>query len=317
MNSGTYRQSYFLILLVVLATRGFTQTPEQITAIDNDYNKFKLQISRIQGGSAGSEDSTTPAEKFYAKFPRSLIDTKQVDYSVGISDPFTPPMEATHQALRRACFIQALKGQCKTFAIFDYYSKYSPAIRGPKSMGLKEMAHVFVDSLYDLRRAKIVTHEYLQTGELILTVDFSKCKKTGSSALFEVYKSTKEKGKGLRETSAIKIIDRRDRNTYSLKKDYHAFEIISEDVSKNESFADFYFSYSSYSTKFGIKGGLWSHMLLNLSSAILEQAAEKTTSVKSVKDYKINEMLVDLTRTSGFFPFNFQYKSFLLKLRGF
>jgi len=317
MNPVIIKQSSLFILLAFLTLGSFAQTTEQIKAIDEDYNKFKDQISRIQGGSASSDDSIATTQKFYAKFPRSLIDTKQVNYSVGVSDPFAPPMEATHQALRRACFIQALKGQCKTFAIFDYYSKYSPVVRGPKVMGMKEMAHVFVDSLYDLRGATIVTHEYLKTGELILTVDFSKCKKTGSSALFEVYKSTKEKGKGFRETSAIKIIDRRDRNTYELKKDYHAFEIISKDVSKNESFADFYFSYSSYNTKFGIKGGLWSHMLLSLSSTILKQAADKTTSVKSVKDYKINDMIIDLTRTSGFFSFNFQYKSFLQELRKF
>lgn len=290
------------------------QTNEQIIAIDYDYNKFKSQLSLVMGAT-GSSDATTI--KYQAKFPRTLIDTKQVDYSVGISDPFSPPLEATHQALRRACLIQALKSNCKTFAVFDYYTKYSPAIRGQKTMGLKEMAHVFVDSLYDLRGAIIVNHEYLQTGELILTVDFSKCKKTGSSALFEAYKSTKEKEKSIQETSVIKIVDRRNKGDYKLKKDYHAYEIISKDVSKNNNFNNFYFSYSSYNTKFGIKGGLWAHMLLNLSSTILEQASEKTTLVKSVKDYHINNMVVDLTRTSGFFRFNFKYKSFLQKLRKF
>lgn len=309
-----FTKQYLLVALMIISTHAFAQTQQQVDAIDRDYDKFKSQLSRIMGGAADPEVGT---EKFYAKFPRTLIDTKQVDYSVGISDPFTPPMEATHQALRRACFIQALKNNCKTFAIFDYYSKYSPAVRGQQSMGIKEMANIFVDSLYDLRGAKIVTHEYLATGELILTVDFSKCKKTGSTALFEAYKSTQEKGKGIRETSAIKIIDRRDRNNYVLKKDYHAYEIVSEDVSKNRNFENFYFSYSSYNTKFGIKGGLWSHMLLNLSTTILAEASDKTTSVKSVKDYHINNMVVDLTRTSGFFSFNFQYKSFLQKLRKF
>lgn len=314
MNSSDFKYNSLFLLLVFLATKSFTQTKDQIIAIDHDYNKFKQQLSSVTGATSSSGVTT---KKYYAKFPRSLIDTKQVDYSVGISDPFAPPLEATHQALRRACFIQALKNNCKTFAIFDSYSKYSPAVRGQKAMGLKEMAHVFVDSLYDLRGAIIVNHEYLETGELILTVDFSKCKKTGSTALFEVYKSTQEKGKGIRETSAIKIIDRRDKNNYKLKKDYHAYEIISKDVSKNDDFGDFYFSYSSNNTKFGIKGGLWAHTLLNLSSSILEQASEKTTSVKSVKDYHINNMVVDLTRTSGFFAFNFQYKSFLQKLRKF
>jgi hypothetical protein len=301
-------------LLIVVFTVCQSQTKEQMLEIDQNYNKFKTELSAVMGGSASSEHST---KKYHAKFPRSLIDTKQVDYSVGISDPFAPPMEATHQALRRACFIQALKSNCKTFAIFDYYSNYSPAIRGQKAMGIKEMAHVFVDSLYDLRGAIIVNHEYLQTGELILTVDFSQCKKTGSSALFEVYKTTKEKGKGIRETTAIKIIDRRNKADYKIKKDYHAYEIISKDVSKNENFGDFHFSYSSYNTKFAIKGGLWSYMLLNLASDILEQSSDKTTSVKSVKDYHIDNMVVDLTRTSGFFSFNFQYKSFLQKLRKF
>lgn len=314
MNSLNYKCGVLFILIAFIAVTGVSQTKDQIIAIDNDYNKFKTQLSSVMGGSA---NSGITAKKYSAKFPRSLIDTKQVDYSVGISDPFSPPLEATHQALRRACFIQALKSNCKTFAIFDHYSKYSPAIRGQKAIGMKEMAHVFVDSLYDLRGAVIVNHEYLQSGELILTVDFSNCKKTGSTALFEVYKSTKEKGNAIRETSAIKIIDRRSKKDYTLKKDYHAYEIISKDVSKNENFGDFYFSYSSYNTKFSIKGGLWSHMLLNLSSSILLQASKKTTSIKAVKDYHVNNMVVDLMRTSGFFSFNFQYKSFLQRLRKF
>ncbi|MFT6747377.1 MAG: hypothetical protein ACJAZ2_001729 [Glaciecola sp.] len=314
MNSLNYKCGVLFILIAFVALTGVSQTKDQITAIDNDYNKFKTQLSSVMGGSASS---AITVKKYSAKFPRSLIDAKQVDYSVGISDPFSPPLEATHQALRRACFIQALKSNCKTFAIFDYYSKYSPAIRGQQAVGIKEMAHVFVDSLYDLRGAVIVNHEYLQSGELILTVDFSKCEKTGSTALFEVYKSTKEKGKGIRETSAIKIIDRRNKSDYKLKKDYHAYEIISKDVSKNENFGDFYFSYSSYNTKFSVKGGLWSHMLLNLSSSILLQASKKTTSIKAVKDFHVNNMVVDLMRTSGFFSFNFQYKSFLQRLRKF
>jgi len=315
MNSLSFRQFLFFIVLAFITHNvSVAQTKEQIIAIEQNYMKFKTELLRIRNA---TESSGAIAKKCKAKFPRSLIDTKKVDYSVGISDPFSPPLEATHQALRRACFIQALKSNCKAFAVLDNYSKYSPAIRGQKSMGLKEMAHVFVDSLYDLRGAIIVNHEYLQTGELILTVDFSKCKKTGSSALFEAYKNTKEKGKGIRETSAIKIIDRRLKSDYKLKKDYHAYEIISKDVSKNDDFSNFYFSYSSYNTKFGIKGGLWAHMVLNLASTILEQASGKTTSVKSVKDYHINNMMVDLTRTSGFFAFNFHYKSFLQKLNKF
>lgn len=308
------KRFYLFMLLSVCFVFSKAQTTEQLSAIDEDYNKFKLEITRVMS-SAPTDDITS--KRYLADFPKSLTDNQQGDYSVGISDPFSPPLHATHQALRRACFIQALKSNCKAFAIFDYYSRYSPASRGEKSMGLKEMAHVFVDSLYDLRQAKIINHEYLRTGELVLTVDFSNCKRTGSSALFEVQKSRKEKGKGVHETSVIKIIDRRDKNDYEIKKDYQNSEITSRDVSKNDNFGNFRFSYSFHNTKFGLKGGLWSYIVQNLSSTILNQASDKTTNVKSVKDYHINNMVVDLTRTSGFFPFTFAYKTFIQGLRRF
>lgn len=305
---------FFLLITVLGSIPCNSQTIEQISAIENSYNEFKDELAVVVGGTYSSDISE---KKYYAKFPRSLISIKQINSSVGISDPFTPPLEATQQAIKRAALIQALKSNCKAFTVIDYYTKFSPAIRKDKAMGLKEMVNVFVDSLYDTRNAIIIDHEYLQTGELILTVDFSKCHKTASVGLFEIFKSTKEKGQGIQKTSNIKIMDNRDKSDYELKKDYEEQTIVSRDISSNKNYENFYFSYSSYNTKFGVKGGLWAYLTLRLSDVILDQATEKTSHVKSVTDYHVNNLIVDLKRTSGFFKFRFKYKSFITSLRKF
>lgn len=308
------RLTLFFLGIVLLSFCAKAQTEEELRAIDYDYNAFKSELDMVVNATIHDSNEVP---RIYAQFPRSLLKVNHVHHCVGVSDPFTPPVDAVRQAMRRASFLHALKSNCKAFGVIDYYSKYSPIVRRDKSMGLKEMVKVFVDSLYDMRQARIVNHEYLKSGELILTVDFSDCVKSPSSAIFEVFKSTKEKGKGIQETSNIKIIDKRNEEDYELKKDYLAQEITSEDLSKSKDFENMLFSYSSYNTKFTVKGGLWSYMILTLSADILDQTSDKTTSTKSVKDYKLGDIFVDLTRTAGFFKYRFQYKSFIYSLRKF
>lgn len=307
-----------LFLFSIISGEIVAQTEEQLSKIEKDYSKFKSELSNIIGATENSDVNT---KKFYGDFPHSLLEVKQVDHSVGISDPFCPPLEAVQQAIKRACFIQALKNGSKSFAVIDYYSKESNLSTQPLAVGFREMVHVFVDSIYDTENIEIIRHEYIKTGELILTVDFSKCKRTATTAIFEIFKNSKELGAALQKTSQIKIIneseDDEDETTYQLKKNYHAYEIKTRDVSVNENFADFYFSYTSYKTKFGIKGGLWSYIVLQLSENILEQATEKTNHVQSVTDNYLNNELVQITRMVGFFEYHFKYKSFILGLRNF
>lgn len=310
---------FSILLFFLIKGQVAAQTEEQLLKIEEDYNKFKSELSTIIGATENSEVNT---KKFYGDFPHSLLEVKQVDHSIGISDPFCPPLEAVQQAIKRACFIQALKNGSKSFAVIDYYSKESNLSTQPLAVGFREMVHVFVDSIYDTENIEIVRHEYLKTGELILTVDFSKCKRSSTTAIFEIFKNSKELGNALQKTSQIKIIngskdEEEDKTSYQMKKNYHAYEIKTRDVSVNENFADFYFSYTSYKTKFGIKGGLWSYIVLQLSENILEQASEKTKHVQSVTDNYLNNELVQITRMVGFFEYQFKYKSFILGLRNF
>mgnify|MGYP006156536241 CR=1 FL=1 len=306
-----------LLVLLYIITFSFdctSQTPEQLEAIDKKYSEFKDELSEVIGATYFSDSKTT---KFYAQFPRSLLNSKHTDYAVGISDPFTSPIEAIQKAIKRASFIQALKGGSKTFGIIDYYKKVTNNGQRPTSMGFKEMVNVFVDSLYDVEHARIVDYEYLKSGELILTVDFAKCERIRGSAIFECYKNTKEKGKAIQKTSKIKIVSDDYEGDYDLTKHYYSYKITSGDISTNPEFADFYFSYSSYKTKFGIKGGLWAYIMTHLSETILDQATDKTTRVQSVSDYQEGNVFIELTRMVGFFEFRFRYRSFLHSLRKF
>lgn len=291
------------------------QTTEQLGQIEKDYNNFKSEISMVMGA---SENSELDNKKFYGRYPRLLQDVKQLKFTVGISDPFTPPIEAIQKAIKRAAFLKALKNGSKAFAVIDHFNKVSEITKRNESFGYREMVHVFVDSLYDIENAKIVKHEYLKTGELLLIVDFTKCKKTGGSAIFEIFKNTKEKGKGIQKTSKIKIVgdDNADID-YEVKKSYFSKEIKTADLSTNTDFQDWYFSYSSYKTKFGIKGGLWSFFIEKISKNILDQATEKTKNVQSVNDYQLNNVMVKQTRMIGFFQYIYSYKSFINSLLQF
>lgn len=310
-----------LVVLLSCVSSIEAQTEDQLKKIEHDYQQFKSQLSLIMGASVES-DST--AKKFTATFPRSLLDIKQVNCAIGISDPFSPPLEAISKAIKRASFIQALKNNCKSFAVIDYFSKESSITNSKIASGYREMAHVFVDSLYDTKNAKIVRHEYLKTGELILTVDFSDCKKSPATAIFEVFKNTKELGAALQKTSQIKIIGsnliEEEQNIFSIykvKKRDQALAIKTGDVSANANFSDWNFTYSSYKTKIGIKGGLWAYLMTQLSENILNQGTEKTMHVQSVTDQMHNNQLTQITRMAGFFNFDFKYKSFILGLRNF
>ena len=98
---------------------------------------------------------------------------------------------------------------------------------------------------------------------------------------------------------------------------YHGNEILTNGISTNIDYDNYFFTYSSYKTKFGIKGGLWAYIIMQLSDDISQQANSKTTYTKSVKDQYNQDLMVHLTRNVGFYKYDFGYNSFIYSLRKF
>ena len=312
MNCINWR-SLFYFCVAICFFQLDAQTEDQFDAILADYTYLKAHQLLAVDSLPDSDQISTP--RFVAKFPRTLLEKVQLNYSIGISDPFLPPEEAIPQAIKRASFLQALRNSSKAFAIVDVYTKVSEITRREVQLQVKELIKVFVDSLYSIRNANIIKHEYLATGELILTVDFRACEKKSTTALFEIYRSTKEKGPGLQKTSKIKLTN--EDEEYVHKKCYHGNEITSNGIALDVDFDNYYFTYVSYKTKYGIKGGLWSYIIQQLSENIAAQAVNKTTITKNVRDDYLELMNIDLTRNVGFYQYEFAYNSFIYSLRQF
>ena len=308
-----YRLCLFFLLFISNVSETVGQSVDQFDAILADY--LYLKEHRLLAVDSAIDPNSTSNPHFEAKFPRTLLDKVQLNYSIGISDPFLPPEEAIPQAIKRASFLQALRNSSKAFAVIDVYTKVSEITRREVQLQVKELIKVFVDSLYSIKNAQIIKHEYLETGELILTVDFRACEKKSTTALFEIYRSTKEKGPGLQKTSRIKLTNQDEEYLY--KRCYHGNEITSNGIALDVDFDNYYFTYVSYKTKYGIKGGLWSYLIGELSESIAKQAVDKTTITKTVRDDYLELMNIDLTRNVGFYHYEFAYNSFIYSLRQF